>query len=233
MAEPPMDKLYIRSWPKMLFLWPTAALSLVLCILATVHPVRPNVWGGLFLAGLFLNLIVLTFEFPRATSFTMVVVVALLVVGLVSLNHRYGFVVPLKHWLAGLEINATPHFYLALCLMYVVLLLGMLAVTRFDYWELSANELVHHHGVLGDVERFSTAGLKLNKEIHDVFEYLIAGAGRIVMVIPSQARPVILENVLRISRVERASDKILDARVVRVAGGQRSETASHEEDDGG
>ena len=32
------------------------------------------------------------------------------------------------------------------------------------------NELVHHHGLLSDVERFSTAGLTLNKEIADVFE---------------------------------------------------------------
>ena len=105
-------------------------------------------------------------------------------------------ILPLKHFLSNLDLVASWQFYLAIFIMYVVLLIGMYGVTRFDYWELSPNEIIHHHGVLGDVERFSTAGLKLNKEIHDIFEYLLAGAGRIILVIPGQLRPVILDNVL-------------------------------------
>jgi hypothetical protein len=100
-----------------------------------------------------------------------------------------------------------------------VLFTGMYIITRFDYWELSSNELVHHQGMLGDVERFTTAGLKLNSELGDVFEYVLWGAGRIVMTPAGSQRPIILDNVPNITGVTRAADNILGYRTVRFEGG--------------
>ena len=114
-------------------------------------------------------------------------------------------------------------------LMYFV----MTFITRFDYWELSSNELIHRTGLMGDVERFSTAGLKLNTEIKDVFEYLLAGAGRVIMDIPGNPRPIVLENVLRIRKLMAQSQDMLSRRMVQVTTDTASEhktSASHEDE---
>jgi hypothetical protein len=215
MSQGTQKPLVIRAWPKMIFLWPAAVTSLLMCI-ANQWGEWENVWGGVYLIVFGINMMVLTFEFPRATSLTVAMVVVAGILGLLLLNQRFAVIAPLQQWLAGRQVHASTEFYLFLFLLHIVLFIGMYIVTRFDYWELTSNELIHHHGLLGDVERFSTAGLKLNKEISDIFEYAIAGAGRVVIQIPGNPRPVILDNVLNIGTIERVADRILDARVVRV-----------------
>jgi hypothetical protein len=200
----------------MIFFWPTVLMSLLMGLLNQVFPDSRDVWGGAFLVVFGLNLMVLTFEFPRGTSLTIAFVTVALVLGLILINQKMEIIKPLQQFLANREISASNEFYFFLFLIYLALFIGMYVVTRFDYWELTANELIHHHGLLGDVERFSTAGLKLNKEISDIFEYLLAGAGRIIMQIPGNPRPIILENVLAITRIEKMADRVLDARVVRL-----------------
>ncbi|MFO0944899.1 MAG: hypothetical protein U1D30_02965 [Planctomycetota bacterium] len=211
-------KLTIRAWPKMIFLWPTAVLSLFMALANYFAPDWQNVWGGAFLCVFGLNLLVLTFEFPRATSLTLAMGGAALVLLLLLLNHSFSVIDPLEDFFVNRNIHASTEFYVFFLILLVGLFVGMFAMTRFDYWELTANELVHHHGLLGDIERFSTAGLKLNKEISDVFEYVLAGAGRVIMILPGNPRPIILENVLGIGKVGALSDRILDARVVRIEG---------------
>ncbi len=218
-TKPIPDKLRIRAWPKMVFLWPTAVACLVLGLL--------NAWlgeedwgstlGWWFVGTLGFNLLVLTFDFPRATSLTLVAVIGLAVVGTILLNQQYEFVTPLADFLGSRDIKASTELYFTLFAIMAILYVGMFVSTRFDYWILTSNELIHHRGLLGDVERYSTAGLRLNKEISDVFEYILAGAGTVVFNIPGRPRPIILENVPWIGYVERTSDQILNARTVRVA----------------
>lgn len=210
-------KLVIRSWPKMIFLWPTAAVALTAGIVTGFTDNWGEFFGHVFVVCFFLNLAVLTFDFPRSTSLTIFVTVITLVLGVVLVNQQFGIIEPLQKWLAALDINASPEFYIAIFVSMVVLYLGMAVVTRFDYWELTSNELIHHTGLLGDVERFSTAGLKLNTELNDVFEYILAGAGRIIINIPGQQRPYVLDNVLRIKRVLNVSQELLSRRVVEVS----------------
>lgn len=216
---PPLPgKLVIREWPKMIFLWPTVILCIVMALANRFAPDFANVWGGVFLIVFGLNMMVLTFEFPRATSLTVALGLVALLLTLLLINHQIGVVSWLKDAIANRQIHASTEFYVFFLLILLSLYVGMVVVTRFDYWELTANELIHHHGLLGDVERFPTDGLKLNKEISDVFEYALCGAGRVIMQIPNTPRPIILENVLNISRIGALSDRILDARVVRVEG---------------
>ena len=224
--SPELKPVTIRSWPKMIFLWPTGVMSLCMGLAMWWAPDWKEAWGATFLIVFGLNLMVLTFEFPRATSLTVAVCVALVGLLMILANQRWGIVAPLKHWITELNISASKDFYLLLFALYVILAFAMFVVTRFDYWQLSANELIHHHGILGDVERFSTAGLKLNKEIADIFEYVLAGAGRVIMLVPGTPRPIILENVLQISKIERDSDRLLNARVVRIETGPSAKPPS-------
>jgi len=211
------QKLVIRSWPKMIFLWPTAIVALLAGIVTGLAEGWADTFGHIFVVCFFLNLAVLTFDFPRSTSLTIFVLVITIVLGVVLLNQQFGIIEPLQKWLASLDVNATREFYIGIFASMLILYIGMAIVTRFDYWELTSNELIHHTGLLGDVERFSTAGLKLNTELNDVFEYILAGAGRIIINIPGQQRPYVLDNVLRINRVLFVSQELLSRRIVEVS----------------
>jgi len=214
--------LLIRTWPKMIFLWPTAIFALLAGLGSQFFPSWNEFLGHSFVICLLLNLTVLTFDFPRSTSLTVFVSLVTLLLVVILINQRFGIIGPVKDWIEGLEIQASRDFYFAVFIGMLVLYGAMAVVTRFDYWELTSNELVHHTGLLGDVERFSTAGLKLNTELNDVFEYLLAGAGRIILDIPGQSRPVVLDNVLQINKVMLVSKDLLSRRVVEVAEPSRS-----------
>lgn len=215
------EVLIIRNWPKMVFMWPTALMSLVCGLIATFAPAWDHVFGGAFLVCFTFNLLVITYDFPRSTSLTMLAVMVAAVLGIILINQRYVIIAPLQQWLSTLDLNASADFYYAIFAGMFLLFIGMALVTRFDYWELTSNELIHHSGLLGNSERFSTAGLKLNTEINDVFEYILAGAGRIIMTIPGAPRPVVLENVLRFNSIMERSKQLLSRRVVEI---ERDET---------
>ena len=181
-----------------------------------VSPEKAALAGSIFLIISAFNLLVLSFEFGRASSLSFALGALALIVCLIFLNQQYGFIEPLQNWLKQRNFSAEPEFYFAIGGIQLLMLVGMFVSTRFDYWQLSGNELIHKTGFLGDIERFSTAGLKLNKEITDVFEYLIGGGGRIILVIPGNSRPIVLENVLGIRKIEKFANQVLDARVVRL-----------------
>lgn len=268
MKPQPIERLVIRSWPKLVFIWPIAVFSLLTCGVqwywqgpvsarAGLNPIPAatavaaassgaaatsgeataagtvatapvaaepalqehkleRFMGGLFLALLGLNLTIITFDFPRTTWIAILALVVAGILGVLLLNQYFHIIPPLVSFVQGLDIRATTQFYLGFSLTMVALFAAMIASSRFDYWELTANELVHHTGLLGDIERYSTAGLKLNKEITDIFEYILAGSGTIILNIPGNPRPIVLHNVLRIGYIEQRSDMILNARFVRL-----------------
>lgn len=214
-------KLILRAWPKMLFLWPTAVAALIAGLgtgwLADA-PNRGEFWGTLFLVVFTLNLVVVTFEFPRSTSLTLVLAIVALAWIFVEVNRRYNIIAPLRDFVEALELMAMPDFYFAVFVIYVLLLIGMFISTRFSYWEITNNELVHHRGLMQDVERFSTDGLQYTKQITDFFEYVINRSGRLVMRTPTIEQPIVLDNVIGINHVANTLDRLLEARRVVVSG---------------
>ena len=98
----------------------------------------------------------------------------------------------------------------------IFLYLGVLVSRRFDYWEVKGNELLHHHGFLSNLERFSAPNLRIDKEINDVFEYLLLQSGRLIIHASNERRAIVLENVLFINKKEERITKMLGALQVRV-----------------
>ena len=98
----------------------------------------------------------------------------------------------------------------------MLIYVGVLIHSRFDYWEVRPNELLHHHGILSDLERLSAPHLQIEKEINDVFEYLLAGSGRLILRPSNERRVIILDNVLGIGKKEHAITKMLGALQVQV-----------------
>lgn len=209
-------RLRIHPWPKMVYLWPTMFISFAMAIAERFMGQYAALWGFVFMVVFGLNLMVLTFDFPRGTSLTLAFAVIATVLVLFLANYHFEVIGPLARFFKNRKMSASSEFYVCLFLVQVILFVGMYVVTRFDYWELTPNELLHHRGVLGDMERYPTAGLKFNKEITDFFEYILCGSGTLTLHLPSSPRPIVLENILRITRVERVADRLLDANLVRM-----------------
>lgn len=176
-----------------------------------------NVCARIFLLVLALNLVVIAFDFPRTTSLTWFFAIVSIVFGL-------WFLLKLNPWLAPeivtalLKIKpaANASFYLIFSGNMIFLYLCVLVSRRFDFWEVKGNELLHHHGFLSNLERFSAPNLRIDKEINDVFEYLLLRSGRLIIHASNERRAIVLENVLFINQKEERITKMLGALQVRV-----------------
>ena len=87
---------------------------------------------------------------------------------------------------------------------------------HFDYWEVRPNELLHHHGFLSDLERFAAPNLRIDKEINDLFEYVLLRSGRLILHPSQERRAIVLENVFFISHKEKEITRMLGALQVQV-----------------
>src|SRR5690606_23133247 len=106
---------------------------------------------------------------------------------------------------------ANAMFFSIVAGMLMIIYAAVLVVVRFDYWEVRPNELLHHHGLLSDLKRYSSPNLRIDKEINDVFEYLLLGSGRLILQPSGERRAIILDNVLFISQKEEAITRMLGA----------------------
>ena len=175
---------------------------------------RENVLGLLFLLVLFLNLMILAFDFPRFAIFAFVLGGTTVLFFFLWLG--FGFLKPLAHLVEGVYVTANAEFYLIFSLALIGLY-GFVFVTRYlDYWEILPNEILHHHGPLSDLERYPTMNLKFDKEIPDVFEHLMFGAGRLVLHVASERKAIVLDTVLNVTHKEEALKKLMSRLEVRV-----------------
>ena len=211
------ERVVIRPYPKAVFLYPVAATSVV-CGFLTLTGVSPHALGFAFMMVFFFNLVVLAFEFTRHVSVAVVLSAFVIVLLGMLLNDRLHVVDFLGRVYASLDFTANAGFYFAIAVVYGLVLAGIIVDTRMDYWEVRGNEILHHHGFLGDVERYPAPSLKMKKEITDVFEYLLLLSGRLVLYPSGSERAIVLDNVPRINRAEARIEEMLDSMRVTIEG---------------
>ncbi len=64
--------------------------------------------------------------------------------------------------------------------------------------------------------------LKFDKEIPDVLEYVLLGAGRLVMHVPNVSKAIVMDNVLFITRKEEALKRVMSRLEVRITTDQEA-----------
>ncbi len=213
------DRIYLVSYPKVVFLYPSFLMALFAGVfLSFISDKQPNPTSTTevaislgFLIILGINLVVLGFDFPRTTSLTLFFCAATAVLGLALLfTFKPNLIPSLTGILTALQPVANPTFYYlfagVLGAIYVVIMISV----RFDYWEVRPNELLHHHGVLANLERIPAPQLKINKEIVDVFEFMLLRSGRLILERDNE-RPIVLDNVLFINKKEAELTRMLGA----------------------
>ncbi len=227
-TESAPKRIFLVSYPKIVFLYPTFLLAIASGIYLMVTGAGTEVVdegnhrAGELVALLFLcvgtlNLAVLAFDFPRTTSLTLFFFIAAVAMGIVLLFHfQVVSVAGLENIFAKLRPYANAQFYFLSAGLLFLMYIGVLVSVQFDYWEVRPNELLHHHGMLSDLKRFSAPNLRIDKEINDVFEYMLLRSGRLILHPSNERRAIILENVFFINRKEQQITQMLGALQVQV-----------------
>lgn len=252
------ERVFLVSYPKIVFLYPTVLTSLFCAIVmwakGDIPPdevkmgardsapvvMRAEIGGAqmgestpsaapqvshsyhhicarVFLIVFALNMVVMSFDFPRTTSLTWFFAIATIVLGLWFLfSMNPGLAPKILQGILTIKPAANASFYMIYTMIMLFLYAWVMISRRFDYWEVKGNELLHHHGFLSNLERFNAPNLRIDKEINDLFEYLLLGSGRLIIHASNERRAIVLENVLLINSKEQKITKMLGALQVRV-----------------
>lgn len=220
-AEAAPRSILLIPFPKVVFLYPTFFVALAAGIYTAFVGAAgqgPEIAAIVFLGVLALNLVVLSFDFPRTASLTLLFLIFGVAMGLLLLFRTFPDVLPavtdvLRRFRPA--ANATFYFTVAgtLGVIFAIVLVGR----RFNYWEVRGNELLHHTGLLSDLKRYNASSLRIDKEINDVFEYLLLRSGTLILHPSGERHAIVLENVPGISRKEEQITKMLGTLKVQVS----------------
>ena len=214
-------RIFLVPHPKIVFLYPALILAIIAGFYSylTKNPDGrgEHILSLIFLVILGINLSVIAFDFPRTTSLTVFFALLAIALGAWFFFTEFPEWWPtLHHLLAKLTPAANAKFYFLFAAILLVLFLGVWLNTQFDYWEVRQNELLHHHGIWSNMERFAAPSLRIDKEINDLIEYLLLGSGRLVLHPSDERRAIVLDNVFFVNRKEAELTKLLGALQVEV-----------------
>jgi len=214
---PETHHVIVRSYPKVVYFYLTWIASFV-CMMLQPDSIgestmgRSELIGQIWMATFTFNILVISFEFSRIRS----VAITFLIIAFVLGASQLGWLDNIGDFLQGLGLVMNKAFYGCMGIVFSVIFLLVFINTRFSYWEIQPNEILHHHGFLGDVHRYPTRGLRMKKEITDVLEYILLRAGTLVLDPQGEERPIILENVIGLNKVEDKIQRLLGTLKVRL-----------------
>ena len=204
------SEIFIRSYPKVIFYWPLLITSLILWLIQALFKTNSTTnsaaLGYVWFIVFFVNIFVTAFDFSSTKFFVLIlaiVVVLLLVVFLVLPNFSVD--------LTGIEIylGLPWQFYMTMSIILVFILGIVVISTRFEYYKIERNEIIHKTGIFSTAERFPSKSLRFKKEIPDVFEFFLLRAGRLTMMPGKADEVMILTTVLNINKREKQLDWLL------------------------
>lgn len=218
-----IERIVIRSYPKVIFMYPSMIFAFICAFFIQFDWGARDNWTLTFLVILGFNMCVISFDFPRTTSLTLLFSIVAIVLGAILINERSEFFPALADLSGNLEPRANSTFFWMFAFGMAFIFLIVWVIHQFiDYWEVLSNEIIHHHGILGGLERLPAPGVRLEKEITDVFEFILLRSGRLIITPAGQSRTIVMDNVPNINRVEDGVKAILGVSEVSIR--QRHDT---------
>ena len=224
-ADDGVQRVFLIPYPKFVFFYP----STIMCVVAAIwlgwieaEPIGPEnrvavAITSVFLAIFTMNLVVIVFDFPRTTS--LLVLFAAIIFGLgmwLVMLFNPGVLPFLEGIFSHIRPFANGTFYGCMAAIMIVMYIVIWLCARLDYWELRSNELIHHFGIWSDMKRFPAPNLRIDKEVNDVFEHMMLGAGRLVLRPATEDRAIVLDNVLFVNKKEEMITRQLGSLHVRI-----------------
>ncbi len=218
------DRMIIRSYSSMILFIPSFITALICGIVqmsldltvampyeqASVGSGYGNIIGIVFLVIFSLNLILIAFDFNRATTIILSILFVALIAVLLLVNAYTGFLTSGSGG-TGIEMS----IYLSYWVYYIIaaLLLFIIGFTMlgpiFNYYIIEGNELIHHKGFGGGIERYPAAEMSIVKEFPDLIELLIFRSGTLILTPIRTNRAIVLKNVFRINKKVNDMNEIL------------------------
>jgi hypothetical protein len=212
-----IERIVIRSYPKVIFMYPSMIFAFICAFFLQFDWGARDNWTLIFLVILFFNMCVISFDFPRTTSLTLVFSAVAIILAAILLNERSEFFPALADLTGNLEPRANSTFFWMFGFGMAFIYLIVWVIHQFiDYWEVLSNEIIHHQGILGGLERLPAPGVRLEKDITDVFEFMLLRSGRLIITPAGQTRTIVMDNVPNINRVEDGIKAILGVTEVSV-----------------
>jgi len=216
-----MKKLIIRPYPKVIFFYPTFFLSLFILIYANfggaLDGYAGRICGSIFAVIFIFNLLVFALNFTKHIFINIFIGCFALACLMIAANEKYPELLgQLGAVIRGVEIVMNKGFYAFMTFSFGLTFLIVIFDTRFEYCEITPNEIIFHYGFLSDVKRYPAPSLKYDQVITDVFEYMLLRAGNIKLTPAGEREPFILENIPFIKKKFKALDEILSATEVQV-----------------
>ena len=216
------ESVLIRPWPKVVFLYPTFVIATIFFLLSLLGvgkgegQVGSIMLGNTFMLVLLFNLLVFSFDFSRIKSITIVISIIAIVLLVLWIDTKANLTGFLGRLFGAIDIQVNTSFFGFLSAGLAFLLLLVFVNTRFNYYEVNAREILHHSGYLGDIQRWSTEGLEMNKEIADVVEFLLMRSGRLIFRPASSKTALVLDNVANVNQIEKDVNDLLSVVAVRL-----------------
>ncbi len=208
-----IERVVIHPWPKVILQWPLVLASVLFYFLgggwwADTGPVSAEALGLWWMMVFLFTLVIQTFDFGRGNIVAVFASVGVILLGLYIWEIQGGVEIykAIHRFFANSQLALDQNFYLAISLIYALMFLFAFLTTRFDYWVLEPNRLMHKHGLLGDEKQYATLQMSVEKEIPDILEWLIFGGGRLIFKPGPGAdasKTLIVDNVFRVNTVER------------------------------
>ena len=198
-------EIFIRTYPKVIFFWPLLITSFVLWLIQALFTDPNTILGYVWFIVFFVNLFVTAFDFSSTKFFVLILAIVIVIMILIFI------VLPNFSISLGWKINLalTWEFYMVMTIILLFILGIVIISTRFEYYKIERNEIIHKKGVFSSAERFPVKSLRFKKEIPDVFEFFMLRAGKFT-IMPGKADEVmILPTVLNINKVEKQLDWLL------------------------
>jgi hypothetical protein len=167
--------------------------------------VPPRWLGNTFMVVFLLNLIIFSFDFPRTRGLVLLFGGVALLLFLV----HFEIIGPLADLFRKLQPFADVQFYTALALFMAVVAGCVIFHTRFSYFEIEGNSILHYTGFLGKSRRYPTPNLRRQLEITDVFEFLLLRSGKYTFYPAQEQEALVLEVVPNILRKDKELEMMM------------------------
>ncbi len=205
------SKVRVTSYPKVIYLWPTWVTSFIMWLYQIISGMtaedlaggRNTIMGWIWISIFTFNLFVVSFEFA-AGKFLAILALIFIFLILVFLD-----IIPFSIALPPLYLS--PEFLIVVVVIFSMIYLILWVSRRFNYLEITPQQISYHVGVLADERRYPAPGCHFEKKTEDVFERIIPPfCSKLIMKTEAGEVAEVLECVPRINKKLSEIKKILD-----------------------
>ncbi len=205
------ERVFLRNYSKIVFFYPLLFVSLILWLFELINGTEIPWFGFLWTVLFFCNVFIISFDVNSTKFFVLIlaiIILLLVIIFLVLPNIQLP-----SPTVFETHITMSTEFYLAMTIIFAIVILFAFIAARFDYWKLERNEIYHKRGIFVSAERYPTKSLRINKEIPDIFEFLLLRAGSITLIF-EKTDVAHLNTVPNVNKKSRQIDTLLsDMRV--------------------